>query len=189
MRIKKKHILVVVFSSVIITVVLVSTLVGYSLYIQWKEDSFAAKYRNSIYKLTAEMLRKDITIANTSVRIGKDEPFSGMPVLEGSIKNNSPKTITSMMIELSFFRPDGSVVYKDWFYPLKEKQVSQPVSFSGAERTRNVLLPGEGMTFRHLLRSCPHALVTQIAMDEEFAKTGSENDIKLEYSITGLSVL
>ncbi len=189
MLIKKKHASVIIFSSIIITVVFLSTLVGYNLYIQWKKDSFALKYRNSIYKLNAEIFKKDIVISNVNIKIGGSELFAEMPLLEGSLKNNSTKTITSVRIEVSFLKGDGSVIYKDWFHPLGEQQFIHPILFSGIEHTRNVLLPGEGISFRHLLRNCPKEVFSQLSTKANFAKSNSEDEMKLDYSIAGLSVL
>ncbi|MFH1552946.1 MAG: hypothetical protein ABID83_04845 [Candidatus Omnitrophota bacterium] len=189
MFLKKKHILVIIFSSLIITVVFVSTLIGYSLYIQWKKDSFALRYRNSIYKLTAELFRKDVITSNMSVKIGGKELFPGLPLLEGSLKNNSNKTVTSVMVEVYFLRPDGTVVYKDWFYPLGEQHFGSPALLPGIKQTRNILLPGEGISFRHLLRNCPRELVEQVSVRTKLAKNSSKDRIKMVYSIVGLSVL
>ncbi|RKY42568.1 MAG: hypothetical protein DRP85_02210 [Candidatus Makaraimicrobium thalassicum] len=189
MFIKKKNIVVIIFSSVIIAVVFVSTLIGYTIYVQWKEDSFALKYRNSIYRLTAELFRKEIAMSNVNVKVGVEEPFPGMPLLEGSLRNNFNKTIDSIRIEVSFLEQDGTVVYNDWFHPLGEQHsVSSPL-FSGMEQTRNLLLPGEGISFRHLLRNCPRELIAQLSTKSKFARSHSKDKIRLVYSITGLSVL
>jgi hypothetical protein len=189
MFIKRKHIAVIIFSSVIIAIVFMSTLVGYSLYIQWKKDTFALRYRNSIYKLTAELFRKDITISNVYIKMESDELSSGMPLMEGSLRNNSNKTITSIMIEVSFLAPDGTIVYDSWFDPLGGQHFGGPPLLSGAKQTSNILLPGEDISFRHLLRNCPPEVVAQLATKAEFAKSHPKDNVKLEYSIAGLSVL
>jgi len=188
MFIKKKHIVVVVCSSLVISIVFVSTLVGYSIYIQWKKDSFASKYRNSIYKLTAELFNEDIALSKVSVKIGENKLFSGIPLLEGSLKNDSSKSITSVQIEVSFQEPDGSVVYKDWFYPLGKQRLDSPALAAMLNKTGNVLLPGEGITFRHLLRNCPREIISEVFTKTEFARQHSNGKIKLSYSVTGLSV-
>ena len=100
--IRSKHFLVIAFSSLIIGVVLASTVIGYSLYIEWKNTTFISRYKSSIAKLTAEMFKEDIAISNVNVRIAREGPFSGLPFIEGSLKNNSPKAITSILMEISF---------------------------------------------------------------------------------------
>ncbi|MFQ5952940.1 MAG: hypothetical protein ACE5JK_06005 [Candidatus Omnitrophota bacterium] len=187
--IRSKHFLVIAFSSLIIGVVLASTVIGYSLYIEWKNTTFISRYKSSIAKLTAEMFKEDIAISNINVRIAHEGPFSGLPFIEGSLKNNSPKTITSILMEISFLKPDGSVIYKGWFHPIGEEGFAHSASFSAVEYTSNVLLTGESVSFRHLLRNCPSEVVSQFSSKEEFAKTSAEDRIKMEYSITGVTVL
>ena len=188
MVLRKKHALVIFFSSTIIAIVLVTTLAGYSLYVQWKKDSFALKYRRSIYKLTADLFKKDVAVYNVSVRIGDNELFSGMPILEGSLKNNSGKTITSILVEISFLKGDGAVIYHDWFHVLGEKHYGSPPAFSEKKQAGNVLLPGEGISFRHLLRNCPREVIDHVTVKSQFAKSHPKDSMKMVYSITGMSV-
>ena len=185
MGINNKHALVIIFSSIIIAAVMVSTLVGYHLYIEWREDRDSAAYNNAIYKLTADMFKKDVGLSNLRVAIGGKEMFTGMPIIEGSLKNNSSKIVTSIMLEVQFSRPDGSVVYREWFYPLGAVRPA-PIR---AKRTKNVLMPGEGISFRHLLRNCPSEVASLISEKTGFAKGDREPRIKTEYSIVGMSVL
>ncbi|MFH1665058.1 MAG: hypothetical protein ABIA77_02810 [Candidatus Omnitrophota bacterium] len=190
---QKKHVIVVTFSSVIIAIVLISTLIGYSLYVRWKEDSFGLKYRNSIYKLTAELFRKDIVLANVNVVIGEDDPFAGMPVIGGSLKNNSSKTLTSILVEISFYGADGAVIFKDRVYPLgggTEKQYPGPdILSANIGPTRNILLPGEGISFRHLLRNCPRKLIAHFDTKSKFARVYPQDKITMKYSVEGLNIL
>jgi len=188
MFLKKKHILVIILSSAIITGVLVSTLAVYSLYMQWKEDSFALRYRNSIYKLTAEIFRDDVIISSLSVKIENDKIFGKSPVLEGTIKNSSNKTLTSILMEISYIRPDGTVAYKGWMHPLGEKHFGDFTMPQAARQARHVLVPGETVHFRQVLRNCPRDIVRQISSKSNFAKNQSVKKAEFEYSMVGLSV-
>lgn len=189
MLFKSKSANVIICSSIVIAVVIVSTLAGYTLYIQWKEDTNSLSYRNSISKLTAEMFAKDIVLSNVSVKVWKEPPFTGIPVIEGSIKNNSQKTMTSLSVEAAFRRPDGSVAYRAWLRPLGEDEFSQRTALSGAERTRRVLAPGEGMSFKHLLRNCPRELVSGVTNKAKRPKAGSEDKVSLEYKVAAVEAL
>ena len=188
MLIKGKHFLVIFFSSLIILIVLASTIIGYALYIEWKNSSFIARYNRSISKLTAEMLREEIGISNVNIGIERNGPFSGMPYIEGGLKNNSQKTIATILLEVSFLNPDGSVIYKVWLHPVGDERFHSS-TLAGIEHTRNVLLPGDSISFRHLLRHCPPEVVEQFSSKSSFAKSSSEDTIKLEYKITGVTVL
>lgn len=185
---KKKHIQVIILSSAIIAVVLVCTIVGYSLYMQWKNDSNALNYRNSLYKLTADIFRKEVPLTNVDVSIGDNDLFGGIPVFEGAIKNETSKTITSVLIELRFINENGFVVYKDNFYPLGQEGNIYPQRI-GKAGTYGIILPGETLRFRHLLRNCPHEVVELISTKRSFAKHGQDGEMKFDYSVAGLSVL
>ena len=186
---KRKHLTVEIFSAAIIVLVMVSTLIGYSVYVQWKEDTAAVDYSNSMYKLTAEIFRKYVEIHNIRTIIREDDHQLRTAVLEGKVKNNSSKTITSIMIELSFSRPDGCVVYRDWFYPLGEGSFPGSPFFSAVKRARKVLEPGESLSFKYLLRNCPPEVISRIFADSEFAKTGPEQEVELDLSVAGISIL
>ncbi len=189
MFVKKKHMIVILFSSLIVAVVFVSTLVMYSLYIQWKKDTFASRYRNSIYKLTAELFRKDIVISSVSMKIVDEGTFSGMPMVEGTVRNGTNKSITSLTLGMVFTEPDGAVLYRDWVYPLGEKGLSTPALQQGRGETVSVLLPGESMSFRHLLRNSPAEVTSWVSSNSKFAKSVSEDRIRLVFSVEGISVL
>lgn len=189
MRIKRKHAQVIIYSSLIITVVFISTLIGYSIYMQWKKDAFASKYRNSIYKLTAELFKNDIVLSNIGVKMDPDGASSKVPLIEGRLKNNSNKTVTSILVEVAFLTPNGRVLYKGWFHPLGERRFGSPVFPADDQKARNVMLPGEGITFRYLLRNCPHEVVEEIYEKSEFAKKKTDDGITLVCSVEGLKVL
>ena len=189
MGIKRKHLTVVLFSSAIIALVIVSTLVGYSLYVQWKEDTFAVDYRNSIYRLNAEIFKNDIEIHGVRAGLRNSGLPSETPVLEGKVKNDSSKTITSIMLEVSFSISDGSVIYRDWFYPFGEGAFSGSPFFSGIKRTREVLRPGESMAFNYPLRNCPSEVIARIFPGKGFAKTAPGRRIEFNVSVSGVSVL
>ncbi len=191
--IKNKHFRVILFSSFIVVVVMLSVLIGHSIYLQWKEDAGSARYQSFVYKVNAEIFRDNIAIYNTTVRLGGDNRESGvpegMPVLDGKIKNSSGKTVTSMMLEVAFSRPDGSVIYRDWFYPLDQDFLNRSPLFSGRKRTGTALADGEYMSFRHALGNCPSEILAQIHTKGVFAKTERDEDIQFDLSIRGLSVL
>jgi len=193
MNIVNKHSILVIFSSFIIVVVLVATLLGYNIYVQWVEDTSSVKYRDDIYKLTAHIFKKNIDIYNIIPKSGNEAVLSGvldgMPILEGKIKNNTSKIITSVMVEIYFSDPDGSVVYRDWFYPLGENYFFDSPFFSGKIRPQMVLPPGETMTFRYLLRNCPAHVLSQILSSKNFAKINPDKEVKMILNISGVTVL
>ncbi|MDP8299519.1 MAG: hypothetical protein P9L88_06430 [Candidatus Tantalella remota] len=188
MFVKKKHILVILFSSLIVTVVFISTLGMYSIYMQWKKDTFASRYRNSIYKLTADIFRKEVIISGISMKIVDKGVFSGMSLVEGDLRNGTNKSVTSLTLEMVFTKPDGTVLYRDWVYPLGEKGLASPALLSDRDKTVNILLPGESMSFRHFLRNCPAEVTSWIASNSKFARSVLEDSIELVFTVEGMSV-
>ena len=190
---KSKHFNVILFSSFMVVMVMLSVLVGYNVYLQWKENVGEARYQNFSYKVTAEIFRGNIDIYSSTVKSGeKSREFGapeGMPVLDGKVKNNSGKTITSMMLEVVFSRPDGAVIYRDWFYPLDQDFLNRSPLFSGRKTTGATLASGEYFSFRHALGSCPAEIVEQIDTKGVFAKTERDEDVKFDLSVRELSVL
>lgn len=191
MFLKKKHIIVVMVSSFIVSLVLVSTILGYNLYLQYKKDTFRIKYRNSIAKITADLFSKDLVLSNMKIRFYENDAKipADMPVFEGAVKNNSNKTVTLLIIEMSFQDPNGRVLYKDWFYPIGEGRSENISSHYAGNRTGRVLLPGEGVSFRYILKNCSADLAREISYDPSFAKSEPNKNVKLECSISGMNVL
>lgn len=187
MGIKKKHIQVILFSSIIIASVFITTLVGYTLYIQWKKDAFTTTYRSSVYKLTAELFKNDIPWSKVKLDVRDASRGREIAVFEGAITNNTGKTLESLLIEISFVDPDGRVLYKDWVDPLTEHRFWRAVPTDSASITR-VLLPGETLIFRHNLSNCPREIVKDISGMKGFAKSDVEQKVKYVYSIEGLKV-
>jgi hypothetical protein len=188
MFIKAKHAGVIVFSSIFIGIVMASTVVGYGLYLRWKEDALSVSYRNTIYKLSADMFRKDIEIFNIRLNIQKTGIFQDMPVLEAKVKNNSPKPIRSLMLEVLFFRANGYVVYRDWVYPLEEQLFSGSPFFSGIAQNDHTLMPGETMTFRHFLSGCPSEITSSFFSRSGFVKDESKRKVKMDLTVAGVAV-
>ncbi|MCK5450676.1 MAG: hypothetical protein KAI70_02780 [Candidatus Omnitrophica bacterium] len=185
MFIKRKHRTVILFSSAIIVAVFLSTIIGYSLYIQLKKDSFSSSYRNSIYEMTAELFKNDIEIVNIGIKIGRGNILSEIPFVEGTLKNNSEKTIRSMLLEVSFTRPSGEVIYKDRVYPLwSGTLVSRDIDIKEGE----ILLPGESISFQNVLKNCPRELVEEFLTQTKFAKGNMEEKMKFICLIKGLMV-
>ena len=184
---KKKHFPVIIFSSAIVIVVFFSTLAGYTAYTQYKKDAITSNYRNSIYELTADIFRKDLVFYNITIK--KSEDRSAFPVFEGAVKNNSGKTFTSVLVEMSFVDPDGRVLYKDWFHPAGEKYFDDPVFFPTSDKTEDVLAPGESISFMYSMRNCPDGIFDRVSEKKGFAKSDSSKDVEFVYSVEGLKVL
>jgi len=190
MTIKPKHMPVVIFSSIIITVVIISTLAGYEVYLKWKEDTFGVSYRDSIEKLTAEMLRQNIEIYGVNGRFAPGTLSMKIPILEGKIKNNLKKTINSLTVEIAVSKTDGVVLYKDWFQPIGDEKLSAGSPFfSSIKQTKEALKPGEILQFRYIFKNCPYETLSQICTDSQFSKDTTSKKVKVDLLVSEVSVL
>jgi len=139
--------------------------------------------------MTADLFRNDVEISNLKMGLRKEGPFSEKPFIEGSLKNNSEKTLKSILIEVSFVRPDGEVVYKDQFYPLGGK----PLGSGGIDVREvvsgNLFFSGKSVLFQHVLKKCPHDLAEEFIAQTKFAKGDPDGKIKLVCFVKGLIVL
>jgi len=186
MFVKPKNVTVIVLSSIIVASVFVSTLAGYSFYTQWKKDSFTAMYKSSVYRLTGEMFKNEVVISNINVYVDPEKAKYSAPIIEGTIKNNTTKTISSIAIELSFSNNRGVVIYNDWFYVLDNIDLGI-LSSSGI--IKNVILPGGAVSFKEILKNCPQSVIDRIREKAMFAKSDSENAIVISCKVVGMSVI
>ncbi|MBD3296963.1 MAG: hypothetical protein GF392_06295 [Candidatus Omnitrophica bacterium] len=187
MKVKKKHIQVIVFSSLIISIVIITTLAAQLFYVQWKKDTSASAYRNSIYDLTARIFRDDLVVRDAGISVKNPQGDQRIPVFEGSIENRTGKTITSILMEVSFLREEGSVAYKGWFRPVGEGMYGSSALLHGGA-TGKVLLPGEMISFREKLPNCPREIISGFAEGAGAARYDGE-EFELSFEIKGMSVI
>ncbi len=128
-------------------------------------------------------------ILNVYVKVGESGILTGIPYVEGDIKNGTEKAITSARIEVLFSKPDGRVVFNEVFNPLEKNDIGTPAIVQGRVEGKNVLLAGERAAFRHIFRNCPDNVVKYISIKSEFARDGKKDALRFKYKLTGLSLL
>lgn len=193
MLLKKKNISVIIFSVGIIVAVLLSSLILFTSYFVWKEKGAALSYEKSIYATTALLFEKDLALSHVILVPGDADIFSGKPLVEGSIKNNTTKTVSSILMEISFISKDGVVVYRHRFHPFGigpgNKNFGSPLLYPLMSPTGNMLLPGDSVSFRHVMSNCNNGLISRIKNNTNFTKKGTKKNLNFLYSIVGLSVV
>ena len=173
MIIKKKSILVIVLSITLITLVLITTLIGFYLYLNWKEENTKSLYLTSLYELNAKLYAKYISITSILIKIDEEEFFKGKPIIEGRIKNTSNKKIRSLKLKISLLDKDGRVLYMGLFYPLRID-------------SHSYLAPNDAISFKHLLKNCPKDITSYLKMKTRFAKEKKKEAIDIDYKIEEL---
>ena len=184
MIIKRKSILIVAASSTLIALVLVLTLFGFYAYLEWEEAHSRRNYTKSLYDLNGRVFRRFIVVA-LQARIADAMPFSGKPVVAGTIKNNSNKTIYSLKMKIALHDSAQRVVYIDTFYPIGLERES---IIDTGHTTRNFLLQGDSLSFTHYLKKCPLEVVEHLASQLKFAKEDDFRPLELKYTIEELDI-
>jgi len=188
MFVKKKHISVISWSTAVICVVFVSTLVVYNIYIHWKENVFYSTYRDTINSLTARMFTEEVFVERLRVSLRKEPGTDhAVAVLEGTLVNRSSKTLERALLEVNFEDHRGEVLYKVWVYMLGQAPVSGYGPIKVNEMV-DVLEPGESFFFRHKISNCPEEIIRRLAREEGFARVRREEQIDIRYAIEELSV-
>jgi hypothetical protein len=174
MIIKQKSLIVVLISSLVISLVLVLTLIGYLIYIELKGEEFKRFYQDLLQKANAKVYSKYIEISKLTARTEKAGALKGKPIIEGVVKNNGFRNIANLLIRVRFLDRDGATIYEVSFHPQEPSlgtstlpQVSIPY-LSGPARI--MLKPSEALPFKRILVSCPHEIAMALRGESDFAK-------------------
>jgi hypothetical protein len=187
MRMKPRTILVITFSSLIIAAVLSLTIFGFYAYLEWKEKDIRRNYRNALYEQNGQLFKKYIHV-DVRARIDTDGIFKGRPIVEGTIKNKSDKRIYSLKLKIALHDAEKQVVYVDRFYPIGPDLESLVTIAELTTITKNFLLEGDSISFKHRLRNCPPSVIHFLQSKLDFAKAGSAQPLELSYKIEGVGL-
>ena len=182
--IKRKSILVIFFSSVLIALVLIVTLIGFYIYLNLEEEQGDNAYQRSLYDITAQLYSKYIYISKTVLKIGTKGFFDGKPVVEGAITNNSEKKVTFMKLRVSVIDKDDRVLYMENLYPLHAYTHLSVIS----QDTGNYLAPKDTISLKHILRHCPRYIIGYLKAQNEFAKGKSSEVLRVDMKLKKLVV-
>jgi len=184
MIIKKNSIIVAILSSSIIAVVFVLTIIGFYIYINWKEDNNKRQYYDALRELNAKLYEKYVLVHSIIIKIDEQELFKDKPIVEGKITNKSSKRITSLKLEISILDNNNQVLYHDSFYPLRKKSYFDVIS----DETGNYLSSNDTISFKHLLANCPNEIEANLRMKTQFAKEKKTESINFNYEIEEMTV-
>lgn len=186
-HIKNRTALVIAFSSVIISSVLALTIFGFYAYLGWKEKEIRKNYKVALYDLNAKTFEKYV-IVKLDARFDTEGIFKGKPIVRGTIKNTSRKTIYSLRLKLAFYDKEHRTVYVDTFYPVGLELESLVNIADIRKMTKNFLLEGDSISFKHRLKNCPPKVLEYLKSKRKFAGLGVSEPLKLEYKIAGLDI-
>lgn len=187
MRLKPRTLPTIILSSLIISSVLVLTIFGFYTYLEWKEKNIRRNYKLALYELNGQLFGKYIII-NLQAKIAQEGIFKGEPIVLGTIKNTSNKKIYSLRLKIAFYAPDRQVVYVDRFYPIGLDFESLVNISDITKKTKNFLLEGDSISFKHQLKNCPPKISNFLKSKLKFAKFEYAEPLELEYKIEGVDI-
>jgi len=184
MRIKRTSALVIVISSSVIISVLILTILGFYAYLEWKEKTIRKNYQLALYDLNGRVFAEYITI-DLFPAIEAEGPFKGKPVIEGTVRNTSNKSIYSLKLKIAFCDPERRVAYIDRFYPVGTALDSPAAA---GDVTENFLRENDSISFKRQLINCPPEVVRYLKSKSNFARVDRAGPLRLEYKIEGLDI-
>ncbi len=99
MIVKRKSLIVGLVSSVVIALVLIMTLVGYFIYLEFKGREFDRVYRELLEKTKAKVYSRHLDIFGLDARIENTGALKGKPIIEGAITNKGSREIINLVIK------------------------------------------------------------------------------------------
>lgn len=188
MIIKKKSLIVALVSSFVIASVLVWTLIGYIIYLEFKDEESRRMYHGILEKLSARIYSRYIEVSKLNVAISSAGPLRGNPMIGGVIKNNGTRTITDILIKVKFLDQDNAIIYEVIFHPQEPSLGSAGLTRVAipylSTSSRAAMDPGGLLPFKKVLINCPKEILASLKKGPGFAKRPSRWAGKL-----GLEVL
>ena len=184
MGIKKKSLLIIILSSLVISSVMALTLFGYYAHLEWKEKGARRNYRRAVYEMNAKLYGKNVSIS-LQAKIDRGDNFKDKPIVEGAIKNNTGKKISALKLKIAFYDNAQRVVYADSFYPVGSR-FERIVELG--DTTESFLEEGDSLSFTHLLRNCPPKVIAYLKSKLKFAKDTGPRPFKLKLDIEEMDI-
>lgn len=189
---KLKSAIVIILSSLLISAVIMLTIGGLTAYFGWKESEAVRDHREKISGLNSKLYSKYISIQNLEAVYEKGGIYKGKCLLEGHIKNNGYRTVSSVRVALEFPNAAGGIIHVEDFLPLKASIPPQTrnatiaalsLFTSGKELP---LLPGGSIRFKHLLSERKDKNITSPIKNKKYSTNPNEWSGKFDYKITAI---
>lgn len=175
MLIKKKSAIVALVSSLVIALVLILTIVGYFVYLEFKGEEFKRYYSELLLKAKARVYSKYIDIAKLDVRIENTGPLKGKPIIEGVVTNKGDKQVAYLVIKVDFLDKDNAVIYEVLLRPQEPAlgggaitHVAIPYLYTPPKA---ILKPNEEITFKNIITNCPTEIFVELREGDKPKKT------------------
>jgi hypothetical protein len=170
MIIKKKSLIVAVVSSFIISCVLVLTLAGYIIYLEWKDKELRTAYEQLMKKVNAKLYSRHIEISGLSAGIESSGGLEGRPVASGALKNKGYRDIADIVMLIRFKDKDGAILYEVVFHPQEPPLGASALSKVAlpyiSEPRKTPIKAGATLPFKKILTNCPGGISSELRKKE-----------------------
>ncbi|MDP3791911.1 MAG: hypothetical protein Q8R38_07705 [Candidatus Omnitrophota bacterium] len=175
MIVKKKSLIVGLVSSFVIALVLVLTLAGYFIYLEFKAKEFETSYHELLGKAKAKIYSKYIAIEKLDARIENTGPLKGKPIIEGTVTNKGAKEILDLCLIINFLDKDNAVIYQTQMYPQEPSLGGSVLPYVNipylSTHPKTVLKPNESYAFKKIILNCPTEIFLELREGEKPKKS------------------
>ncbi len=195
MIIKRKSLIVGLVSSIVIALVLIMTLVGYFIYLEFKSREFSRVYQELLEKAKAKVYSKHLDIFGLDARIENAGALKGKPIIEGAITNKGSREIINLVLKLSFLDRDNASIYELVAYtqePALGSTIFTHTSIShmyGYAHPVDALKPGQTLKFKKIITGCPTEIFVELREGEKPTKSFGRWSGKLTSEVVSLDLL
>lgn len=195
MIIKRKSLIVGLVSSVVIALVLIVTLIGYFIYLEFKGREFDRVYQELLEKTKAKVYSRHLDIFGLDARIENTGALKGKPIIEGAITNKGSREIVNLVLKLNFLDRDSASIYEFTAHPQEPALGSTvfthvPISrLHGYAYPIDSLKPGQTLKFKTIIASCPTEIFVELREGDKPTKSFGRWSGKLTSEVISLDLL
>ena len=195
MLVKRKSLIVGLVSSIVIALVLIMTLIGYSVYLEFRSGEFGKVYQELLQKTKAKVYSRHLDIFGLDARIESTGALKGKPIIEGAITNKGSREIINLVLKLNFLDRDSASIYELTAHP-QEPALGGAVSAHASTsrlysyaRPINALKPGQTLKFKKIITGCPTEVFVELREGEKPTKSFGRWSGKLTSEVMSLDLL
>lgn len=190
MIIKRKSLVVALVSGLVISLVLILTLIGYFMYIEFKGEEFKRTYQELLQKAKAKVYSKYLDISGLDARIENTGPLKGKPIVGGVITNKGARTVMDLALKINFIDKDNAVLYELVLRPqepaLGQSVITPPSIPYLYTPPKAVLKSNEALTFKKIMTNCPTEVFVELREGDRPKKTFGKWSGKLTSQVISL---
>ena len=195
MLIKRKSLVVGLVSSIVVSLALIMTLVGYFLYLELKSKEFGRVYQDLLEGTKARVYARHLETFGLDARIENTGALKGKPIIEGAITNKGSREVINLVIKLNFLDRDSASIYELTANTQEPALGSTGLTHTSTSRPYGYmhpidsLKPGETLKFKKIITGCPTEIFVELREGEKPTKSFGRWSGKLTSEVISLDLL